>query len=458
MKKRRGMLLVLLFLFLCGCQEKEVEQAAKPTASPAPTKSVEENVTPAPVTGLTVEPTVVQKSSWEAAYLEIMNNVTPYLYERNQDGSISQRKEDPRFASQAFLYARVHDFDKDGVYELLIGDYISSAVFTFQDGKAVKIADLVMSDHWSPSGVYLKNNTVVLEGAGSDGCGYTVFTYYEGEFYTGEFCEYHSKETALNGESVTYERFSEVMQMDVADYESRKPYCLEYIQAVKEDGIWYWLLENEKKPLDVSFDFSSIRADAFQVPLHTFSQEEIEIIPAVENYEYSEALQKGYVQQLRGGMPGTGAGIWYIIEVDGIEYYYAQYDVYNGKENETVRYGYSIISDAYSMKNGIRVGMLMKELLELYPAVAVMDVENNCSKNNVNIGMGWNGTAYPNSYMGTDSDWDYQGEDYRWENQFDEVLVADTDYFTEQGLPVYVAFLIKDEVIAAITFYCPTAG
>ena len=28
------------------------------------------------------------------------------------------------------------------------------------------------------------------------------------------------------------------------------------------------------------------------------------------------------------------------------------------------------------------------------------------------------------SYIGTDSDWDYNGEDYYWTNQFDYVMIA----------------------------------
>ncbi len=194
------------------------------------------------------------------------------------------------------------------------------------------------------------------------------------------------------------------------------------------------------------------------LPLHIFAKEEVEVIPAVPKYEFSEACQLGKLQKIEGDMPGTGLGTWYTVEIDGVEYYYAEYETYSGAEKEVVWYGYSVISDTYSLQNGIKVGMSMEELLELYPGVAVIDVENGGAKNNVKCGMGWNNTAYPHSYMGTDSSWDYNGVDYRWENQFDEILIADTDYLTEYGLPFSIAFLIKDDVIAAFTFYYPTAG
>jgi hypothetical protein len=57
-----------------------------------------------------------------------------------------------------------------------------------------------------------------------------------------------------------------------------------------------------------------------------------------------------------------------------------------------------------------------------------------------------------------DDEWDYDGEDYYWENQFDYIMLADIDLGTDDTLPSYVGLLMKDDTVSAITFYYPTAG
>ena len=57
-----------------------------------------------------------------------------------------------------------------------------------------------------------------------------------------------------------------------------------------------------------------------------------------------------------------------------------------------------------------------------------------------------------------DVDFEYKGEDYFWINQFEYIMVADIDFGKSDGLPRYVALLMTGDTIAAITFYCPTAG
>jgi len=136
--------------------------------------------------------------------------------------------------------------------------------------------------------------------------------------------------------------------------------------------------------------------------------------------------------------------------------------------DDMILYGYAIISDEYSLANGITVGMTEDEILKSYPNMAVIDFDNNYVYKEIIGHQGWNGTAYPSSYIGTDSDWDYNGEDYYWTNQFDYVMIANINdphrgnspvnlAVTHDKLPVYLALFIKDNVIKAITFYYPTA-
>ena len=57
-----------------------------------------------------------------------------------------------------------------------------------------------------------------------------------------------------------------------------------------------------------------------------------------------------------------------------------------------------------------------------------------------------------------DSDWNYEGKDYHWTDQFDYIMVADIAINDTDAMPIYLGLLIKDHAVAAITFYHPTAG
>ena len=57
-----------------------------------------------------------------------------------------------------------------------------------------------------------------------------------------------------------------------------------------------------------------------------------------------------------------------------------------------------------------------------------------------------------------DSDWNYEGKDYAWTDQFDYIMIADIDLNDVDTLLFYLGLLIKDHVVAAITFYYPTAS
>lgn len=174
--------------------------------------------------------------------------------------------------------------------------------------------------------------------------------------------------------------------------------------------------------------------------IQVFAQEDVKVIPEVAEYTFEDAYKKGQVQAMEGMVPGMSEGTWYTITMDGIEYYYAKY-ISLGQEI-IAYYGYSIISDQYSLANGITVGMKQEEILAKYPNMAVMDFEGNYLNEEVTPRLGWNNTAYPEGF----------------ETQFDYIMIADIDLGTYDTLPIYVGLLMKDDVVSAITFYNPTAG
>ncbi|MDE5801530.1 MAG: M56 family metallopeptidase [Lachnospiraceae bacterium] len=188
--------------------------------------------------------------------------------------------------------------------------------------------------------------------------------------------------------------------------------------------------------------------------MQVFTLEEMTVTPEIAEYDFESACEKGEVRQMRGMLPGMGEGTWYTIAIDGVEYYYARYDDFPDK---TELFEYAIVSGGYSLANGISVGMTKSELLERYPNMRIEDTEGN-----VIDGIGewtwWNHTAYPRSLMGMDEEWDYDGaEYYYWDSQFDYIMIADIEQEPDT-LPLSVALMMKDDVVAAITFYYPTAN
>lgn len=97
---------------------------------------------------------------------------------------------DIRFGFDGKAYLGIHDFDSDDIPELIIGDPVSAAVFTYSNGAAIKIADLYEPDYWGGinDGLLCGNNTLLFVSNGSDGSGYVCFTYKERNYIKG-FCD-----------------------------------------------------------------------------------------------------------------------------------------------------------------------------------------------------------------------------------------------------------------------------
>lgn len=190
--------------------------------------------------------------------------------------------------------------------------------------------------------------------------------------------------------------------------------------------------------------------------IQTFAESDVAVIPGIEEYDFMMAKDMGSMQQIRGMLPGTGEGVWDIVSIDGVEYYYGKYDDIDAEGADY--FGYAIFSSNYSLQNGISVGMTMDEVLEKYPDMAVMNFDGRYLEKEVTGHQGWSPTAYPCSYVGMDGDWDYEGKDYQWSDQFDCIMIADIDLGVEDTLPLYLGLMVKDNAVAAITFYYPTAG
>ena len=162
--------------------------------------------------------------TWEESYKSIIcdidsNLVDPYNY---------------NFESNGDVYLGIHDFNNDDIPELIIGDFVSAAVFTYENGNAVKVADLYEPEEWGGiNGLYYKDNHIVLVNSGSGGSGYVCFTYDEGEYVIGVYDDYNPDKGVINGNQVTGEVFRQQFNLAELTNDSR----IEYSKINEEDGL-----------------------------------------------------------------------------------------------------------------------------------------------------------------------------------------------------------------------------
>ena len=227
-------------------------------------------------------------------------------------------------------------------------------------------------------------------------------------------------------------------------------------EALKEPGSASKTMSEEEKTDILSSGFEEI-TESMQEDLSSiqiFTPEEVEVTPIIAEYDYESACELGEVSQMRGMLPGMGEGTWYTIEIGGVKYFYATYDYF---PDETELFEYAIVSEEYSLANGISVGMTKSELHKRYPNMQIEDTEGNVI-NCMADWTRWNNTSYPRSSIGMDEEWDYGGEEYYyWDSQFDYIMIADIEQEPDT-LPLSVALMMKDDIVAAITFYYPTAN
>lgn len=146
--------------------------------------------------------------TWQDAYIDIISDIhrnlpDPYDLISEYD-----------YLNGGWVYVGIHDFDNNDIPELIIGSSVSVAVFTYEEEKAKKVADLYETEEWMALN-YLcyKDNHLVLMCCGNGGIdypggnGYVCFTYEQGEYITGFYCDYHPNEATINGEPVSGEEF-----------------------------------------------------------------------------------------------------------------------------------------------------------------------------------------------------------------------------------------------------------
>lgn len=178
--------------------------------------------------------------------------------------------------------------------------------------------------------------------------------------------------------------------------------------------------------------------------IETIPADEITFVPDWKALTYDEALDVGgeVTDVTEGTFAGSGA-VWYTVRAEGTEYFFREVTA-PGETPALSRTAenYAVVGSEYALKCGIKVGTAVEEVLRMYPDMAETDLSDGESS--------WldkyacygfhEGAGYPNG----------------WKGQFDSALLANVEYGEE--LPLYLALMIKEDKVAAITFYYPTAN
>ncbi len=201
--------------------------------------------------------------TWQSAYLEVIYHLWDYLAPRYEPRSHKDSRREYNNPENLWsFYLGLHDFDGDGTLELITGDGLGVAIFTYENGHVKKIADLCPLDPaatWCVCGMHFKDNSIRVECDGSGGANVINFGYIDGEYMLGYYNEQTSTDPiTINGREVTVEEVGRIYTLDYDKIEEEE--CRERFRLVNEKGVWILkhYESDEESVLDMSFDFDSV--------------------------------------------------------------------------------------------------------------------------------------------------------------------------------------------------------
>jgi len=134
-------------------------------------------------------------------------------------------------------------------------------------------------------------------------------------------------------------------------------------------------------------------------------------------------------------------GHWYTLSLNGISYFYYRE---NAPINNDEAFAIAITSPDYPLSGGAKVGMTVDELLSLYPTLAKTKLVYEDPAFETQYGptmYSFRADQFPPAFLN--------------EYEYAYLALTEKEY---PGLPICIAFLIKDGKISAITEYMPTAN
>ena len=247
---RKLYIFILLALFLTACGKSP--PAAVTTEPAQETGALYETTAPletdSPDNGIPWnDPSSIGGSTWQEAYLSVIK------CDRQQ---LLVDPDNLRYPEDTYIYLGIHDFDGDGTPELIYGDAVSLAVFTFSEGQVERIADLYFPGIvWCVNGIAIHGNGMSVMCDGSDGTDYVNFGYIDGGYVLGLYAQQTHMEPTINGEVCTVD---DINRIHTTDYNEMAPEEFrEKIQLLFENGQWVLKLpSDEVLAADVTLDFS----------------------------------------------------------------------------------------------------------------------------------------------------------------------------------------------------------
>lgn len=200
-----------------------------------------------------VRSTIAYGNSWQEAYLKILFTPQDYLMDLDhwRSGHLAEWGLDPYF------YLGIHDFDLDGVPELIIGDGISLGVFTYADGKTTKLADLCDTESpWCVNGVRFDNHVICAEcaGAGTRSC--VMFGYVDGQYQLAIYSTMSGPRLIINEKPCTLEDIKHIYP-SIDEYDNESLWCYRVKRAYIDDSLCVEASDGTWMPVDENFDFNS---------------------------------------------------------------------------------------------------------------------------------------------------------------------------------------------------------
>ena len=155
---------------------------------------------------------------------------------------------------------------------------------------------------------------------------------------------------------------------------------------------------------------------------------------------YQELTNAGAVSDVEES-DSLNVGRWYTLSLDGISYFFYREDA---PTNNDRAFAIAITSPDYPLSGGAKVGMTAEALLTLYPDLAKTELVNEDPAFEVLYGptmYSFRADQFPPAFL--------------TEYEYAYIAVTEKEY---PGLPICIAFLIKDGTVSAITKYMPTAN
>lgn len=161
------------------------------------------------------------------------------------------------------------------------------------------------------------------------------------------------------------------------------------------------------------------------------------LILGVPVWEHDMVVSVGTVEIKEDILPGAAEGVWSIVTIGGVEYYYGCYDC---APDEWDLFSYVITGEQLVLENGLHAGITEEEMLHVCPGLVKIEFTDDRSP------WQFNGGGYAADFV--------DSYDYFYAAQ----ILCGCEESENEHVPLELALLIKDGKVTGITVFSPTAG